>query len=83
MRSLFGDEIPDTDKKPHSPYKAFKARYNYRKSYDKTERCKTCKYCGYFQYGTKYYKCKLMGLSHSNATDIRVNNICDKWEASE
>lgn len=62
-----------------SEYQLFKIVNNYRKSKSK-ERCKVCKHCGYVQYANSYYKCDLLGLSSSPATDIRVNNVCDKFE---
>lgn len=63
-----------------SKYMMFKLKNNYRKSDNKEKRCATCNYSCYVQYSKKYYKCKKMGITRSEATDIRINNICDLWE---
>lgn len=75
---LFGGESRVLSK-TISEYQKFKAFNHYRKAESK-ERCKVCKYSGYVQYANRYYKCSLLGFSSSPATDIRVNNVCDKFE---
>lgn len=82
MKSLFGNEIADTDKKPGSVYQSFKAFNRYRKSENKEQRCKVCRFlaCNEMRSTRRYYKCKLMGCSCSAATDIRVGHVCDKFE---
>lgn len=84
---LFGGEtdvndIPDQS--GNSPYIDFKNRQRYRKAklrlYDR-KCCGTCKYIIPKDYHDKrYYKCKLMGMSYSEATDIRKSCVCDLWE---
>lgn len=81
---LFGGETPAIDqmKLAHeSKYMIWKKSVHYRKSENKLERCGTCTHHSHGQYNTKYlHKCRLLGLTHSEATDIRVKNVCDKWE---
>ena len=80
MKDMFGVEIV-TVKKYGSKYLEFKGVNNYRKSDNKEVRCKTCEYYMTGDYHTKtLHKCELLGVSHSEATDLRVNNVCDKWE---
>lgn len=78
--NLFGDmqEI-DPANEPKSKYQRFKSMYHYRESTG-LERCKTCDLCLLSEYHNKnYYKCELMGSSHSDASDIRLKMVCDKW----
>lgn len=71
---LFGGE---TEKNPQT----LLGRAGYRTA-TPTEKAdgKTCKQCKHRtrQYG--YYKCKLISLSHSMASDIRLKGTCNKWE---
>lgn len=48
---------------------------------NKDKRCKTCAHLVQFNFGRKYYKCELRGISHSHATDHRVNWFaCGKYK---
>ena len=64
--------------KPRSPYQQWKLDNNYRKA-DSEKRCKYCKNLFIRQEQNRYYKCILLGLSGSAATDIRLSNVCDKF----
>jgi len=86
QQQLFGGEI-DTDDiivpSGHSPYLDFKRRYNYRRSrlglYDR-KCCGTCaKFIKYDYHDKTYFKCRLIGMSNSVATDIRKSNTCNAW----
>jgi hypothetical protein len=82
--NLFGEmvEVDFSRSKPLSVYQRFKLINRYRKS--DSPQCKTCKYHLVFEYHDKYYhKCELLGISNSEATDIRVSYVCNKWEAGE
>ena len=73
--TLLNIEIKSIEKKkPRSKYQQWKLENNYRKA-DNGMRCATCKNI----IGTRFYKCKLLGLSSSSATDIRLSNVCDLW----
>ena len=85
--NLFG-EVVDTEKikeyKQSSPYQRFKQRWQYRQSDNKDRRCKNCKYHHRLEYHNKYYhKCELLGISHSEATDVRVSCVCNRFEVIE
>jgi len=78
--NLFGDmqEI-DPSNEPKSKYQRFKSMNHYRES-DGLERCTYCDNCIKMEYHNKnYYKCELMGVSHSEASDIRLKMVCDKF----
>ncbi len=94
MKDLFGHEITveeylrDPDKKEpnhESVYQKFKRENNYidGRTADGLSIYQRCKYCIHHicgKYHNKtYHKCELLGLSHSEATDIRVNYVCDKF----
>lgn len=93
MKDLFGNDIlisdylknPDKKEPNHeSKYQKFKRENNYRKSSHKLERCKYCYNHTHGTYRTKYlHKCSLLGLSHSEATDIRTGHVCDKWSPDD
>ena len=84
-KNLFG-EIVEVDFKKHknlSQYQLFKQRHNYVKSTFKAISCKTCDHHHRYEYHNKYYhKCELLGISNSEATDIRESCVCNKWEKS-
>lgn len=78
---LFGGEteILEQDSNPNnmSKYQKTKLFYHYRKSTDE-KRCSNCSnHIGGGYHGKQYHKCKLIGVSHSFATDIRVSAVCD------
>ncbi len=79
MIDLFGN-VHDMELKGESQYQNFRRVNGYRKT-SKENRCKNC------QHGFKvnfyerlYFKCDLMGVSYSSATDIRMNSVCNVWE---
>jgi hypothetical protein len=81
MTDLFGTDytLPPKPNTAHeSGYQFFKRQQHYRKP-DGIKKCKNCQHRVSGRYNTKMlHKCELMGLSHSEASDIRVNNVCDK-----
>lgn len=87
MINLFGEEQKIPAKLTligESIYMRFKRLNNYRKYEDINKRCKVCTEHLAGEYHNKMlHKCKLIGLSHSEATDIRVNNVCDKFKLME
>ncbi|RLB96131.1 MAG: hypothetical protein DRH90_24885 [Deltaproteobacteria bacterium] len=82
--NLFGEmqDVPDFRSGHQSAYQITKARNKYRLAGSKTKSCKTCINCVYLESNSykKFYKCKLIGISSSEATDIRLKNTCDKHE---
>lgn len=48
--------------------------------YDNRYICKDCKHCVKVQCGSRaHYKCKMMGISSSDATDIRLKDIACRF----
>jgi hypothetical protein len=88
MLDLFGVEITEEEylsnpaPKPHeSDYQKFKRVNNYRKAIIPDERCACCtSHLSGVYHNKIYHKCSLIGLSHSEATDIRVNHVCNCFE---
>lgn len=82
MKDLFGVEVSDIApaKKQRGPYQQWKFDNRYRRSIPGGNRCKTCKWMIAKQAYKRYYKCKLMGVSNCETTDIRLGNVCDRWE---
>ena len=84
--NLFGEivDIDFTQHKNNSRYQLFKQRHNYMKATYKAISCKTCDHHFRLEYHNKYYhKCELLGISNSEATDIRVSSVCNRWEKDE
>lgn len=77
----------DVDNQPivmtfKSKYQKWKYDNHYSKAdYMSDIRCKNCIHRFINSMGTKtYYKCELLGISSSSATDIRLSNVCDLFE---
>ena len=76
----------DVDNEPiqikfKSKYQRWKYENNYRKADELSDiRCKNCKYLIIKQYSKNYYKCELLGISGSPATDVRLSNVCNLFE---
>jgi len=63
-----------------SLYQRIKLGNAYRLASDKTESCRYCIHRHHYKYHDKHYhKCDLIGVSHSEATDIRLKNTCNKF----
>jgi len=79
---LFGGETENhfpKEKTYVGPYRKFKTDSNYRLGTPE-KRCKNCD--NRFSGGTRemYWKCKFMGNTASEATDIRLKNVCNLWK---
>ena len=84
--NLFGDmqEIPQEKDKHKSIYQIRKAVNKYGPAKNKVECCKNCVSCVKIEGNTKnYYKCKRIGISHGEATDIRLKDTCNKFKLDE
>lgn len=82
MKSLFGYEIPDVDpvKTEESSYQRWKRQNYYHKADKGGYRCKNCKHICKVEMANTYYKCRLLGVSGSAATDICVGHVCNLFE---
>lgn len=81
MKNLFNEDVQEPlSNIGNSPYLQRKRTMNYRKSDDPLIRCKNCLYCFRIDYHDKtYYKCRLIGESSSEATDIRISGVCNRF----
>ena len=75
----------DVDNKPtpkfKSLYQKWKYQNNYRKADNKNQCCKNCVYLSKIIPSKRiYYKCWMIGLSGSSATDVRLSCVCDLFE---
>lgn len=81
---IFGGSTPIKDveaKEKRSIKRLFRKMYGFKHGH----LCKDCKnlVCA-DHHGKRYYKCLLIGLSHSEATDIHLKDIaCKRWERKE
>ena len=68
--------------RPRSKYQQWKLENNYRKA-DDDKRCKNCKNLiskmAVCSSERNYYKCILLGMSSSPATDVRLSNVCNNF----
>ena len=83
--TLFEIEVkPVIIDKKMSFYQKFKVDNNYRKAIYANKDGKRCVWCKHLLQNSgntnNYYKCELIGVSHSSATDIRLSCVCDLFE---
>jgi hypothetical protein len=85
VKDLFGAEVSDAmPTKARSPFQAWKARYHYRDCTIMGESCRTCvALVKNVTHSRTYHKCREMGVSSSEATDIRLHSVCDLWRWRE
>ena len=78
---IFGNYV-SVDEIRENESETIKSRFRRKYKYEKNHICKDCKNCVKFCNRSKnYYKCLLMGISASEATDIRLKDIaCKRWE---
>ena len=79
MIDLFGNDTNPVTKTRESKYMIHKKKNRYRKATNR-EKCKTCRFLIIREFAKRYYKCLKMGISGSQASDIRVNNVCDLYK---
>lgn len=82
---IFGNEIPVERIAEKKPQETIKNRWRRMYGYDEAHRCGDCMYlCKYSTNDSHYYKCNLMGISASEATDIHLKDVaCKRWEKDE
>ena len=86
MIGLFGNEIPDTERNPSTMgwCQKWRSENGYHESTDKERRCKTCRFaCKVSGNSRHYYKCQAMGWGGSSHSDVRLKNVCRKWQGGE
>lgn len=77
-RDLFGNKvnIEDKSKRIHGKYKTWMKKNEYGTSLDK-KNCGNCSYKRKIEYyGREHYKCILMGVSHSDDSDVSIKYVC-------
>lgn len=80
MLNLFGED-QEPDKKVTGHFKTWRQRNGYKKSVSFEKQCRICRHLRTFEYHDKnYHKCGLQGVSHSEASDIRLGNVCNLFE---
>lgn len=87
MKDLLGYEVDDSkyfeDNKPLKIKETIKSEFRRMHGYKTGCFCKDCKsFIEGHYHNRKYLKCVKMGLSHSEATDIRKSDIaCNLYES--
>ncbi len=75
---IFGNSIPieETSKNiKHGGRITKKSLFRSINGYKSGFYCKNCKYFRELRYNRKYFKCEKLGITSSEATDIRKNDI--------
>ena len=64
---------------------SIKTKFRYMHGYDDEHKCGDCEHCVRVNAGHRtVYKCKVMGITSSTATDIRLKDIaCRAWKRRE
>ena len=80
---IFGNAV-SVDEIRSKEHGTIKSRFRKMYGFDDEHICKDCKYCVYTERDRRWYKCLLMGVSASEATDIRLKDTaCTRWEMKE
>lgn len=75
---IFGNEvdIKNVIKKDKQKRLTIKENFRNKHGYKKGYKCSDCIYfCCSSYHNKNYYKCKIMGISSSKATDIRLKDV--------
>ena len=87
--NIFGEEIDYNEvieeQKP-KPRMTIKERFRSINGINKSHKCKECQHCIRYilRNGKSYYKCQKMGISSSEATDIRLKDYsCNLFKVVE
>ena len=80
--NLFGEEVSaEAQKKIHGYCNLWKKKNHYRVAENKDTCCKTCWFHISKEFHNKHYhKCQNLGNSESEATDIRLKNVCGLYK---
>ena len=58
-----------------------KSRFRRTAGYKEGYKCGDCTHCKTYEYAHRYYKCEVMGLTNSTATDIRKKDVaCNYYD---
>lgn len=78
---LFEEEDTPMAKRPAGYIQMLKRRMKYREAEPGEPTCNDCKHLIKERYhGRNYYKCALIGISRSEATDVKLKDTCRKQE---
>lgn len=86
---IFGNEIDIEEinqqiKKQRFNRLSIKGIFRRMHGYDQNNNCRDCIYCICYRKNRNYYKCKKIGISSSEATDIRLRDCaCDLFERKD
>lgn len=82
---LFGGSIPVVQVAKKSSGKlSIKERFRMHYGFNHDHTCKDCKFLISKKRDRTYYKCSLMGITNSEATDIRLKDVaCNAWLRKE
>ena len=81
---IFGNLVPVEHAVSRHPKETIKSRYRRMYGYDESHRCADCVHLVKTVANRTFYKCELIGLSASEATDIRLKDpACKRWEKAE
>lgn len=69
------NEMPKTKDLKHGGRITKKSLFRSMNGFKKGFYCKNCAYFKEVQYSRKYFKCEKLGITSSDATDIRKNDI--------
>lgn len=82
-KDLFGKDTVYEEIKKNSPYKDRKRAMNFRKASNKEKSCDTCKNHFIYMASKRFHKCKVLGDSRSQASDVKKSGLCDLYDKME
>ncbi|MEX0662091.1 MAG: hypothetical protein WEA58_04110 [Balneolaceae bacterium] len=73
--------VPESAKGDSFYYSRFLAAQYRTASKTDPKRCEHCKHLRKMQLGHRnFYKCALIGVTHSRATDVRLKGVCNRFD---
>lgn len=77
---IFGEEHSAESIKDRQ-HETIKGQFRKMYGFDDAHQCRDCEHLTYTERDRRWYKCSLMGISASAATDIRLGDpACRRWE---
>ena len=88
MKNLLGDDVSEDkyfeSKNDLAKRETLKDKFRKQYGFKDGCYCKDCDFFGSYTQQRTWYKCQMLGFSHSTATDIRKSDIaCNLYQSTE
>lgn len=83
---IYGNEVEiEAEENNHFGHLTMKDKFRLKYGFIPNKECRKCKYIQRLEYNDKhYYKCEKLGITNSEASDIRLKDVaCKLYEEEE